>query len=197
MAADRQQVVFENEQIRAVRYNLGPRESAKIGARRSLLYCLSSSVLTAKVGGDQERLVCDTDIAIWNDSPLFIAHREGGTAELLVVEVKASRPVGVPRGEDDASTVVPLAYGVMFENEHLRVLRFRSNAGQSLAAHSHPGNLLRYSVTPLRARVIGAGGAAGDVTQRAGVAEWFSAAERHTWENLSNASEYAIVVEVK
>jgi beta-alanine degradation protein BauB len=192
-----QNVVFENGLVRATRYTLGPRESAKVSAQRSLLYCLSSGELTARIGGDQERLVCDPDVALWNDGPFWIGHRVGTATEFLVIEVKANQPLKGATAEDDGSRVAPLAYGVMFENEFLRVLRFRDNPGERLPAHSHPGNLLRYSVTPLNAKVIAENGAVSNTVLGAGVAQWFDVAERHSWENVGSASEHAIVIEVK
>lgn len=196
-AADKQTVVFENGLLRAVRYTLGPRESAKVSAQRSLLYCLSPGDLGARIGGEQERLVCDPDVALWNDGPFWVGHRGGPPAEFLVVEVKASDPLKTTTAEDDGSRIAPLTYGVMFENEFLRVLRFRDNPGERVPAHSHPANRLRYSLTPLNAKVIAADGAVSNTVLGAGVAQWFDGAERHSWENIGGASEYAIVIEVK
>lgn len=192
-----QRVVFDNDQIRVVRYTIMPGDTAKIAARRSLLYCLSNSELTAKVAGRQERLVCSIDVALWNDSPLWLNHFDGPAAEFLVVEVKSQNPLGTARPEDDGSRVAPVSFSVMFDNEHLRVLRFRSNPGERLPAHSHAANLLRYSVTPLRARVIDTSGTATEVNQAEGVAQWFAASGRQTWENLGASGDYALLIEVK
>ncbi len=113
----------------------------------------------------------------------------------------AALPLLAMAGEasaQDAARVQPRAYRVAFENEHLRVLEFRSKPGMGVCGtgmHSHPPHLT-VALSPAKVKVrladgktIEAANALGDV--------WWSEAETHEVENISGHDVRALIVELK
>ena len=99
---------------------------------------------------------------------------------------------------EGAADVQPGAYRVVLENEHLRVLEYRSRPGQNmcgLATHSHPAHLTialsdaKVRVTLPDGRKIVVGNKLGDV--------FWSEAETHATETVGGAPARALVVELK
>ena len=95
---------------------------------------------------------------------------------------------------EDATIVDPEAHQVMFENEHVRVLRVLAAHGHKSRMHSHPP-LLVVSLGTGRVRMTLADGTKLFLDLSPGQAFWLDATE-HSWELL--AGEVNIVaVEVK
>src|SRR5260370_34825866 len=77
---------------------------------------------------------------------------------------------------NDAVTVAPDVYTVLFENERVRVLDVRMAPGQSSTRHSHPDGVW-YVLAPMKARFISAEGGAAEAGIPAG--EVWRPAEGH------------------
>jgi len=95
---------------------------------------------------------------------------------------------------DDAVTVAPDNFSVVFENDRVRILEFRDRPSETIPIHSHP-DLVAISMSG-RFRSISANG---DVNQNEldpGVAT-FSPARTHSTDNVGDVDGHVILVELK
>jgi hypothetical protein len=98
----------------------------------------------------------------------------------------------------DALKVQPGAYRVVLENDHLRVLEYRSRPGLGVCGvgmHSHPAHLT-IALSPATVRVKLPDGKTIVGTNQAGDVFW-SEAETHETENIGGKDTRALVVELK
>jgi beta-alanine degradation protein BauB len=98
----------------------------------------------------------------------------------------------------DAATVQPRAYKVVFENDKVRVLEFNSKPGMGVCGngmHSHPAHLT-VALSPARARIRLPDGKEFVGDNKLGDVFW-SEAETHETENISGRNVRALMVELK
>jgi beta-alanine degradation protein BauB len=98
----------------------------------------------------------------------------------------------------DATQAQPSAYRVAFENDHLRVLEYRSRPGLGVCGvgmHSHPAHLT-VALSPGKARVKLPDGKTFAASNQLGDVFW-SEAETHEVENVSGKDMRALIVELK
>lgn len=98
----------------------------------------------------------------------------------------------------DAVSVQPRAYKVVFENDRLRVLEFNSKPGMGMCGqgvHSHPAHL-SIALTPAKVRVKLADGTSIVAESKLGDVFWADA-ETHETENISGRNARALMVELK
>lgn len=93
----------------------------------------------------------------------------------------------------DAVKVTPSMYTVLLENDQVRVLEFKCQAGQKEAMHSHPG-MVAYSVTPAKFRSTSPEGKTESGETKAGTAIWLDPVT-HAWECVSG--QHTILTEMK
>ncbi len=96
---------------------------------------------------------------------------------------------------DDAVSVDTDVYGVMIENDRVRVLEIRTKPGQGSPLHSHPDMVL-YAVTACDWRLGSESGEPVDVHISAGES-MFLEAVTHTALDIGQAGSHAIAVELK
>ncbi len=98
----------------------------------------------------------------------------------------------------DAATVQPRAYKVVFENDRMRVLEFNSKPGMGVCGngmHSHPAHLtVALSMAKARIRLPDGKEFVGE--NKLGDVFW-SEAETHETENISGRNVRALMVELK
>ncbi len=95
----------------------------------------------------------------------------------------------------DAVSVAPDQYKVLFEKDRVRVLEVRYGPGQTSHMHSHPDSFA-VSLTPAKARFTLPDGQSVDMELQAGEAV-FIEGQKHTVENTGAAELRVILVEVK
>jgi beta-alanine degradation protein BauB len=106
--------------------------------------------------------------------------------------------LGGEAAAQDAARVQPRAYGVLFENERLRVLEFNSRPGLGVCGqgmHSHPAHLT-VALTPAKVRVKLPDGRTFVGENKLGDVFW-SEAETHDTENLTGRHVRALMIELK
>ncbi len=106
--------------------------------------------------------------------------------------------VGTEALAQDALRSNPRAFGVLFENERVRVLEYSSRPGMGLCGqgiHSHPPHV-NIAITAIKARVVGADGSAFVAENKPGDVFW-EGAVTHSVENIGGAGARAYMVELK
>lgn len=89
----------------------------------------------------------------------------------------------------------PGVYHLVFENPSVRVLHVKVNAGAKTAVHEHPDTVI-VPLSDSKVRFTGADGKPVDVELKAEQAMW-SAAEKHSGQNLEEKPVEVILVELK
>jgi mannose-6-phosphate isomerase-like protein (cupin superfamily) len=95
----------------------------------------------------------------------------------------------------DPTETDPDKYKVVFENDRVRVLEYRDEAGQSTSPHEHPDSVM-VTLSGFDRRPVGADGEARDVTLEAGEVRWLDA-QTHNGENTGETPTHVIFVELK
>ncbi|NUR83681.1 MAG: cytoplasmic protein [Nonomuraea sp.] len=94
----------------------------------------------------------------------------------------------------DPAVTNPELYTVVFENERVRVLRYRDRPGQATSPHSHPDSVM-VTLSSFTRR-LSAGGQEVELALEAGQARWLGAQE-HAGRNIGDTETHAIFVELK
>jgi beta-alanine degradation protein BauB len=95
----------------------------------------------------------------------------------------------------DAVTVAPHVYTVLFENERMRLLEVRMKPGETSAMHSHPAYAI-YPLSDAKATFTSPDGDSVEVQMKAGEALWHEA-ESHAVENRGTTEARVILFELK
>jgi len=99
-------------------------------------------------------------------------------------------------GAQDSVTVAPQHYKLLFENDQVRLLEFRSKPGEKIGMHSHPP-LLVYALTPYKVKHTYPDGSSVEREfKKAGDFKWFEAFT-HSGENIGSAEGRVLLFEVK
>lgn len=89
----------------------------------------------------------------------------------------------------------PHVYGVLVENERVRVLEVHGAPGDRTELHHHPAQVA-VAITPARYRFTSADGTAIDASLEPGMAMYLEATE-HTTEILGGPGSRVILIELK
>jgi quercetin dioxygenase-like cupin family protein len=101
----------------------------------------------------------------------------------------------MPTTVQDAVTVAPHIYKVIFENERVRLLEVRMKPGDTSAMHSHPDYAI-YPLSDAKAKFTPPDGEGVEVELKAGEALWHEA-ELHAVENRGTTEAHVILFELK
>lgn len=96
----------------------------------------------------------------------------------------------------DAVTANPHQYTVLLENEHVRVIRYVLQPGESDKTHTHPPKV-SYVLSGGDLRIVLESGETFDVKETEGAASWMAALGRHHAENIGKTPVAILLVEVK
>jgi len=94
----------------------------------------------------------------------------------------------------DATEVDPEGHRIVFENDHVRILEVRNNAGTHLPMHSHQARVV-VAISPYRIRSVAPDGEVTIIDRRPGEANWVDD-EDHSAEMLIGPT-HVIEVEIK
>ena len=95
----------------------------------------------------------------------------------------------------DAAEVAPHVYKVLFENDRVRLLEVRMDAGVDSALHSHPDYLV-YALSGGKVLLSGASGEGAEVEIKPGDVMWRES-EEHSARNVGTEALHALFVELK
>ena len=94
----------------------------------------------------------------------------------------------------DPTVSDPSLYQVIFENERVRVLRYRDQPGDRTNMHRHPDSVM-VTLSAFRRR-IAAGDRSAEVELSAAEARWLGAQE-HAGENIGDSASHCVFIELK
>lgn len=94
----------------------------------------------------------------------------------------------------DPVTTNPDHYGVVFENDRVRVLEYKDRPGDKTTPHEHPDSVM-HTLSSFRRR-LGSDGDEREVELPAGMTGWLPA-QRHYGENIGNSDTHVLFVELK
>jgi len=109
-----------------------------------------------------------------------------------LVQVVATGEVAM---SDDAVSMAPEVYSIVFENERARVLDVRADPGNGSPMHSHPNSVM-YAVSDAHIVVTSPDGKKHHVDAPAGTTFWNSAME-HAVQNVGNTPVHFVRIELK
>jgi quercetin dioxygenase-like cupin family protein len=98
-------------------------------------------------------------------------------------------------GAQDAVTVGPRHYRVLFENDRVRLLEFSSKPGDKVGMHSHP-SMVVYALTAYKVRHTYPDGSAVEREFKPGDSKWFEPFT-HSGENIGSAEGRVLLFEMK
>jgi quercetin dioxygenase-like cupin family protein len=96
--------------------------------------------------------------------------------------------------DEDPVTTNPQHYRTLFENEHVRVLDYSDEPGESTSPHVHPNSVM-VTLTGFQRR-LSAGGGEREVDLPAHQVLWLPA-QRHSGVNIGSTPTHTILVELK
>ncbi len=95
----------------------------------------------------------------------------------------------------DPVKVAPNNFKVLLDNDHVRVLEFRSKPGEKVGMHSHPDCVI-YGFTGGKTKFTSPDGKTEERQGQAGTATW-RAAETHASEFLGPGDAHVLLIELK
>lgn len=95
----------------------------------------------------------------------------------------------------DPVKVSPNNFKVLLDNEHVRVLEFRSNAGEKIPMHSHPAYTI-YSFVAGKTKYTSPSGETSERDSQTGQAVWRDA-ESHASEFMGPGKAHSLLIEMK
>lgn len=190
-------VEFENDQVRVVRYKLAPgEESARHHHPDSVVIFLTGgSIQNTPDEGKATRSQPAAGDTLWRPAVMHVTKNVGDKPiEGILVEPRnphSARPVG---SQDE--TTLPNAHAkVLFENEEIRVLRYRFDPGERDEMHGHPDNVQVF-LTDLIATITTPNGKTNRFQGRAGQVNWRPATV-HSVQNTGDKPFEGVLVEMK
>jgi quercetin dioxygenase-like cupin family protein len=95
----------------------------------------------------------------------------------------------------DPTVTDPDKYRVIFENERVRVLEYRDDAGQRTSPHDHPDSVM-ITLSGFSRRLVAEDGSHRDVELTPGQVRWLDA-QTHSGENIGETPTHVVFVELK
>jgi polyisoprenoid-binding protein YceI len=189
------QVVFENDQVRVVRWVIavgGKTLSHSHPKNLSIALTDYNGKVTTPDGASND-VYLEAGSATWREAGVHVVQNLGKQPMTGVI-IEPKKPGSArPAGSADPMTVDPQHHKVEFENEQVRVVHERQSG--SFPLHGHPDNV-RVLLTDMNVRLTAADGETQIVTGKAGEVHWRTATQ-HAGSNLADQPFEQIVVEMK
>ncbi len=191
------QVVFENDQVRVVHYLIAPGDkTAKHSHPESVNILLTDA--HARVTGEDGKTTDSQGKAgatAWRPAVTHVFENVGDKPiEGVLVEPKKPHSARPP-GSADETTLSGGVSKVEFENDQVRVVRYRLEPGQKIAMHGHPDNV-QVALTDAKANATTPDGKTTPGEMKAGQVRWRPALQ-HSVENTGDKPFEGILVEMK
>lgn len=192
-------VEFENDQVRVLRVNYGPKERSIMHYHPEGLAIALTATQTkfTLADGKTEERGFKAGQTLWTPAGTHLPENLGGKAfEVILIELKdGSNGGAMPAASDDPIKVDAKYHKLEFENDRVRVMRGTVPAKQKTAMHAHPGNIVIF-LNGGRVRSILADGKTEEAEAKNGQVAWRGPV-KHVSENLSDKPIEVIVVELK
>jgi quercetin dioxygenase-like cupin family protein len=195
--AKHHKVEFENDQVRVVRWQIPPGETT---ARHSHpanvnVFLTDANVLITTDDGKSNTVQAKAGDAAWRGPVTHVAKNlSDKPVEGIIVEPKNPHSAR-PAGSADETTFPGGRSKVLFENEKVRVCRYRFEPGDKNAMHGHPDNV-QIVLTDSNAMVTTADGKTTASKGKAGAVNWRPATQ-HSVQNVGDKAFEGILVEMK
>jgi quercetin dioxygenase-like cupin family protein len=197
--ADQAHLVFENDFVKAVRFELEPGQELPLhkGGPR-IVYALSDYMISWTEGEQTSEKQWATGDAHWHGAVDHAVKNIGDTeADYLVVSRKETI---LPEAGDydimqDAGRMDSAHSNVVFENQHVRLIEVTLAAGESQPLH-HGIHRLIYPLTSYSIEYVSDQLDTLETTMEPGVAHWH-AADRHSVENIGETTAEYLILEFK
>jgi len=190
-------VEFENDQVRVVRYRIAAGEkTAKHSHPDNLnvLFTDANAKMTTEDGKTTD-VHGKAGAVAWRTATTHVVENVGDKPiEGVLVEPKKPHSA-MPAGSADETTLPGTAAKVEFENDQIRVVRYRFEPGQKQAMHGHPDNV-QIALTDAKASVTTPDGKTTPSEIKAGQVRWRPALQ-HSVQNTGDKPFEGIVVEMK
>jgi len=190
-------VEFENDQVRVVRYVLPAGETTNKHSHPNIVNVLLTDA-NAKITTEDGK---STDFhgkagaAAWRLATTHVYENTGYKAiEGVIVEPKTPHSAR-PAGSADETTFPGSVAKVEFENDQIRVVRYRFEPGQKNEMHGHP-DLVQIPLTDAKANVTTPDGKTTPFEAKAGQVRWRPALQ-HSVQNTGDKPFEGILVEMK
>jgi quercetin dioxygenase-like cupin family protein len=192
-------VEFENDQVRVIRYLVPPGEkTAKHSHPEGVnIFLTDVHVRNTTEDGKTTEVQGKAGGAAWRPAVTHVTANTGDKPiEGILVEPKnphSSRPAG--SADETSLPVGGKLAKVEFENERVRVVRYRFEPGQKNEMHGHPDNV-QIPLTDAKARITTPDGKTTTGEGKAGKVVWRPAIV-HSVENIGDQPFEGVVVEMK
>ncbi len=190
-------VEFENDQVRVLRYKIAPGDQTARHSHPALVNVFLTDVNARNTTDDGKT----TDVkakagdAAWR-GPLTHVSKNVGDKPLEGILVEPKHPHSArPAGSADETTFPNSVAKVLFENEQIRVVRYRFEPGQKNDMHGHPDNV-QIVLTDANAMVTTPDGKTTPSHGQAGKVNWRPASV-HSVKNVGEKPFEGVLVEMK
>lgn len=188
-------VEFENDQVRVIRYVVGPHEKAPLHSHPSLVSILltDANAKATTQDGKTSEIHGKARSAVWRGPTVHVYENVGDQPiEGILVEPKGpGNPAWTPPPRDSAK-VDPTHHVVEFENDQVRIERYWADKGHKSPMHDHATNV-SISLTNADTRVTTPDGKTEDSHAKAGQVRYRTPLT-HQIENLGDRLEGVLVV---
>jgi quercetin dioxygenase-like cupin family protein len=190
-------VEFENDQVRVVSYVIAPGDKTANHSHPNNVNIFLADV-NAKVttpDGKTSELHGKAGSAAWRGP---VTHRVENTGDKPIVGilVEPKKPASaLPAGAQDVIAADPKHTKVEFENDQVRVVRYRYEPGEKSPMHGHPDNV-QVMLTDATANVTTADGKTTAISGKAGEARWREAGQ-HSVQNAGGKAFEGLLIEMK
>jgi quercetin dioxygenase-like cupin family protein len=96
----------------------------------------------------------------------------------------------------DVMTAAPNAYGLLMENDKVRVMEVVLKPGQKAPMHDHPNNHVVYVINDAKFKLSFPDGKSAEFELKAGKTLWMEAGPHET-ENVGKTNGHNLVIELK
>jgi len=195
--ADHIKLVFENDQVRVLRYSYKPGDTSPIHEHpANVVIALTDQDAKSTVNGKTTEVHFKAGEAVWRGPTKHIFENTGTTpAEGILVEPKgAGNAAWTPPPRDSLKTA-PETHKLAFENDKVRVVRVHYEPGEKGPMHDHPDQVQIW-LTDADIPITMPDGRTQVDHVKAGLVRWRNAFS-HKGENVSDKPFEYVSVELK
>lgn len=193
------QVVLENDQVRVLRITYAPGEKSVMHRHPEAVavFLTDHRGRFATPGGQAEERSGHRGQTVWADAETHLPENtSSGPLELILVELKGQRGSGAAvAASEDPVKVASNHCTVDFENDRVRVLRWKVAPGEKTAMHAHP-NAVSVLLSDIRGLYTFPDGTTQPAEGKAGQVRW-SDAQKHVGQNTGNQVVEIVEIELK
>lgn len=196
------QVEIDNEHVRVLRITYGPGEKSVVHVHPDAVAMMLTDhhVRFHNPDGTSSDVQAKAGAVLWTPAGSHLPENLAtGPLELILVELKPGSGKGLGRIDPafDPVKVSPMLYKVELENDRVRVVRIRLDAGQKSKMHMHGADIGVW-LTDARLRHFDPDGKAGEEeVYKAGQVGYSGEVVKHGGENLGEKPFEVVVVELK